>query len=57
MKDASAPPDGFLYEADVLPIDEERELVEHIGKLPLKEFEFHGVCCPSAGTTTSASGS
>jgi alkylated DNA repair dioxygenase AlkB len=35
-------PDGFHYQADVLPLDEERELVERIQELPLKEFEFHG---------------
>jgi alkylated DNA repair dioxygenase AlkB len=38
----TAPPEGFLYQADVLPADEERELVERIAELPLKEFEFHG---------------
>jgi alkylated DNA repair dioxygenase AlkB len=37
-----APPEGFRYAADVLPLDEERELVARIGELPLKEFEFHG---------------
>jgi alkylated DNA repair dioxygenase AlkB len=37
-----APPEGFRYQAGVLPADEERTLVEHIGTLPLKEFEFHG---------------
>ncbi len=37
-----APPEGFRYQADVLPADEERALVEHIETLPLKEFEFHG---------------
>ena len=37
-----APPGGFLYRPDVLPADEERELVEHVRGLPLKEFEFHG---------------
>lgn len=36
------PPEGFRYQAEVLPADEERELVEHIRGLPLKEFEFHG---------------
>ncbi|HEX8392440.1 MAG TPA: alpha-ketoglutarate-dependent dioxygenase AlkB [Longimicrobium sp.] len=40
-KDA-APPEGFRYQPDVLPADEERALVEHIRGLPLKEFEFHG---------------
>jgi alkylated DNA repair dioxygenase AlkB len=38
----AAPPEGFRYQADVLPADEERELVERISGLPLKEFEFHG---------------
>jgi alkylated DNA repair dioxygenase AlkB len=37
-----APPEGFRYQADVLPPDEEQALVEHIQQLPLKEFEFHG---------------
>ena len=36
------PPEGFRYQADVVPLDEERELVERIRELPLKEFEFHG---------------
>ena len=36
------PPEGFRYQAEVLPAETERELVEHIRKLPLKEFEFHG---------------
>jgi alkylated DNA repair dioxygenase AlkB len=38
----SEPPEGFRYQAEVLPMDEEQELVEHIRELPLKEFEFHG---------------
>ena len=38
----TAPPEGFRYQADVLPADEERALVERIETLPLKEFEFHG---------------
>lgn len=38
----AVPPEGFRYQADVLPVDEERELVERIRELPLKEFEFHG---------------
>ena len=44
MKNArgAAPPEGFRYQAEVLPADEERELVERIRELPLKEFEFHG---------------
>jgi len=35
-------PEGFLYQADILPLEEEQELVERIRGLPLKEFEFHG---------------
>jgi alkylated DNA repair dioxygenase AlkB len=38
----TAPPEGFRYQADVLPAEEERMLVERIPELPLKEFEFHG---------------
>ena len=38
----SVPPEGFRYQAEVLPLDEEQELVGRIQKLPLKEFEFHG---------------
>jgi alkylated DNA repair dioxygenase AlkB len=36
------PPEGFRYQAEVLPAAEESELVERIKTLPLKEFEFHG---------------
>lgn len=36
------PPEGFRYQEEVLPLDEESELVRHIRELPLKEFEFHG---------------
>jgi len=39
---SSVPPEGFLYQAEVLPAEEEQELVERIRELPLKEFEFHG---------------
>lgn len=38
----ATPPEGFLYQPEVLPQDEEQELVAHIQGLPLKEFEFHG---------------
>ena len=38
----SVPPEGFRYQAEVLPPDEEQELVGQIQDLPLKEFEFHG---------------
>jgi alkylated DNA repair dioxygenase AlkB len=37
-----APPEGFRYQADVLPAAQEQELVARIRELPLKEFEFHG---------------
>ena len=39
---SSVPPEGFRYQAEVLPLDEEQELVGRIQVLPLKEFEFHG---------------
>jgi alkylated DNA repair dioxygenase AlkB len=35
-------PEGFRYQAEVLPPEEEQNLIEQIRKLPLKEFEFHG---------------
>ena len=35
-------PEGFKYQADILLVDEERTLLEHIRQLPLKEFEFQG---------------
>ncbi len=38
----AVPPEGFRYQADVLPQDEEQELLARIRELPLKEFEFHG---------------
>ncbi|HEX6125775.1 MAG TPA: alpha-ketoglutarate-dependent dioxygenase AlkB [Pyrinomonadaceae bacterium] len=36
------PPEGFVYLENFLPGDEEKELVHHAARLPLKEFEFHG---------------
>jgi alkylated DNA repair dioxygenase AlkB len=36
------PPEGFRYQAGILPPEKENELVERIRELPLKEFEFHG---------------
>lgn len=36
------PPEGFRYEVEVLPLEEEQELLARIQELPLKEFEFHG---------------
>ena len=41
-KAITSPPEGFRYQADILPLDEEQQLVEQIRELPLKEFEFHG---------------
>src|SRR4051794_6077132 len=35
-------PEGFKYRADVISPDEERQLIEQIQTLPLKEFEFRG---------------
>ena len=36
------PPEGFRYQVEVVPLDEEQDLVARIQELPLKEFEFHG---------------
>jgi alkylated DNA repair dioxygenase AlkB len=36
------PPEGFRYQAELLPPNEEHDLVEVMRGLPLKEFEFHG---------------
>ena len=35
-------PEGFRYQPDFLSTDEERDLIEHIRPLPLKDFEFQG---------------
>ena len=35
-------PEGFIYQPDVLSAEEDRALVEQIGTLPFREFEFHG---------------
>jgi alkylated DNA repair dioxygenase AlkB len=35
-------PEGFKYESDVLDPAAEAELIDNIGQLPFKEFEFHG---------------
>jgi alkylated DNA repair dioxygenase AlkB len=35
-------PEGFKYEPDLLTVDEEQALLDHIRELPLKEFEFQG---------------
>ncbi|HSL44264.1 MAG TPA: alpha-ketoglutarate-dependent dioxygenase AlkB [Anaerolineales bacterium] len=39
---STEPPAGFRYQAEVLLLEEEQQLVAHIRDLPLKEFEFHG---------------
>jgi alkylated DNA repair dioxygenase AlkB len=36
------PPEGFRYQSDVISNDEEQILLDHIRKLPLKEYEFQG---------------
>ena len=41
-KRLSEPPEGFEYDILVVPVEEETDLIRHIEKLPLKEFEFHG---------------
>lgn len=33
---------GFRYQPDLVSLDEERQLVQRIADLPLKEFEFQG---------------
>jgi alkylated DNA repair dioxygenase AlkB len=35
-------PEGFRYGSEVISQEEERRLLEHIGELPFREFEFHG---------------
>jgi alkylated DNA repair dioxygenase AlkB len=35
-------PEGFKYQPDVVSPDEEQALIDRVGELPLKEFEFHG---------------
>src|SRR3954467_15344993 len=35
-------PEGFRYQPDLIPADEEQELVRQIETLPFKDFEFHG---------------
>ena len=42
MPKAAVPPEGFRYQAELLPVDDEAKLIEHIAELPLKEFEFRG---------------
>src|SRR5215213_4083563 len=35
-------PDGFRYQPELIPKEDERRLATHIAALPLKEFEFQG---------------
>ncbi len=35
-------PPGFVYKPGVLSVDEEREVLEQVSRLPFKAFEFHG---------------
>jgi alkylated DNA repair dioxygenase AlkB len=35
-------PEGFRYQADVVPPDQEASLLQQVRELPLKEFEFQG---------------
>jgi alkylated DNA repair dioxygenase AlkB len=35
-------PEGFRYQPDLVTVADEEELLEHIRRLPLKEFEFQG---------------
>jgi alkylated DNA repair dioxygenase AlkB len=37
-----AGPEGFLYRDDVMPLAEEKTLLERFRDLPFKPFEFHG---------------
>jgi alkylated DNA repair dioxygenase AlkB len=39
---ASALPEGFKYQRDLITLEVERALLAHIRELPFKEFEFHG---------------
>ena len=35
-------PEGFRYQPDFLSREEEQSLLQHIGPLPFREFEFQG---------------
>src|SRR5689334_16614 len=39
---AGKSPQGFAYQAELVSVKEERELVEQFKSLPFKEFQFHG---------------
>ena len=42
LESAPTLPEGFQYQANWLPSEEERELVGRVADLPFKEFEFRG---------------
>lgn len=42
LQPASSFPEGFSYEPELILLEEERKLVEQIGRLDLREFEFQG---------------
>jgi alkylated DNA repair dioxygenase AlkB len=42
LEPGPALPEGFRYQADWLPPDEERDLVGRLAELPFKAFEFQG---------------
>ncbi len=41
-KAATAPPEGFRYEPELIGPREEAALLARVGGLPFREFEFHG---------------
>jgi alkylated DNA repair dioxygenase AlkB len=42
-KTETSPPGEFRYQPEILSAQEEQELVERFGGLPLKQFEFRGI--------------
>jgi alkylated DNA repair dioxygenase AlkB len=42
LPDYPALPEGLVYRPDVIPVQQERVLLEHIGRLRLEELDFHG---------------
>jgi alkylated DNA repair dioxygenase AlkB len=41
-KSPGPPPEGFLYQTEILSTEEERDLIEIFRMLPLQEYDFHG---------------
>jgi alkylated DNA repair dioxygenase AlkB len=41
--DRATPPAGFLYRPDFITKEEERELLEHLTRLPFSEIRMHGI--------------